>query len=64
MYQNGAILAATVLLYSAVAGRVARSWLSGPILFAATGLMLGPLGFDLLRIDIAATDGKAVPTAN
>jgi NhaP-type Na+/H+ or K+/H+ antiporter len=63
MYQNGAILAATVLLYSAVAGRVARCWLSGPILFAATGLMLGPLGFDLLRIDIAATDGKALAEA-
>jgi hypothetical protein len=33
MYENAAILAAVVLIYSAAAGRVGRSWLSGPILF-------------------------------
>jgi hypothetical protein len=37
MYANAAILAAVVLIYSdsAFAGRVVRSWLSGPMLFTA-----------------------------
>jgi NhaP-type Na+/H+ or K+/H+ antiporter len=63
MYQNAALLAAIVLVYSAVAGRVARSWLSGPILFTAAGLIVGPLGLDLLRLDIAGTDLKVLAEA-
>ena len=63
MYLNAAILAAVVLVYSAMAGRVARSRLSGPILFTGAGLMLGPLGLDVLRIDIAATDLKVIAEA-
>src|SRR4051794_22375332 len=63
MYENAAILAAVVLLYSAVAGRVTRSWLSGPILFTAAGVVLGPLGFNLLRLNITATDLRAVAEA-
>jgi sodium/hydrogen antiporter len=63
MYQNVAILAGVALIYSSVAGRVARSRLSGPIVFTGVGLMLGPLGLDLLRIDIAATDLKAIVEA-
>jgi hypothetical protein len=51
IYENFAILTAVVLIYSAVAGRVARSWLSGPILFTGAGLILGPLGLNALRID-------------
>src|SRR5271166_3841125 len=39
MYEDAAILAAVVLLYSAAAGRVGRSWLSGPILFTAAGFV-------------------------
>jgi hypothetical protein len=31
MYQNSAILAAFLLIYSAVAGRIERSWISRPI---------------------------------
>jgi NhaP-type Na+/H+ or K+/H+ antiporter len=63
MYQNAAIVAAVVLLYSAVAGRVARSWLSGPILFTAAGMALGPLGFNVLHLDITAGDLRAVAEA-
>jgi NhaP-type Na+/H+ or K+/H+ antiporter len=63
MYQNVAILAVVVLIYSAVAGRVARSRLSGPIVFTSVGLMLGLLGLDVLRIDLAATDLKAIAEA-
>lgn len=63
MYQNAAVVAAVVLIYSAIAGRVARSWLSGPIVFTAAGIVLGPLGLDLLRLDITATDLKVVAEA-
>ena len=63
MYQNAAILAAVVLVYSAIAGRVARSWLSGPILFVAAGLAVGPLGLNLLRLDITANDLRVLAEA-
>jgi sodium/hydrogen antiporter len=54
MYQNAAILAGFLLIYSAVAGRVERSWLSGPIVFIAGGLLLGPYGLGLVRLNLGA----------
>jgi sodium/hydrogen antiporter len=63
MYQNAAIVAAAVLLYSSIAGRVARSWVSGPILFSIAGLVLGPLGLNVLRLELSATDLRAVAEA-
>ncbi len=63
MYQNAAILAAAVLIYSAVAGRVHRSWLSGPILFTGAGLLLGPFGLNVLRLNIEAADLRAIAEA-
>jgi sodium/hydrogen antiporter len=63
MYGNAAILAAVVLIYSAFAGRVARSWFSGPIVFTAAGLVAGPLGFDILHLEITATDLKVLAEA-
>ncbi len=54
MYQNAAILAAFLLIYSAVAGRIERSWLSGPIVFTAGGLLLGPYGLGLVRLNLGA----------
>jgi hypothetical protein len=50
MYETLALLAVFVLVYSAVAGAVERSWISGPIIFTLFGLMIGPLGFDLLSL--------------
>jgi hypothetical protein len=44
MYQNAAMLATFLLSYSAVAGRIERSWISGPIVFAGVGFILGPHG--------------------
>ena len=55
MYEDAAILAAVVLLYSTAAGRIGRSWLSGPIIFTAAGLILGPAGIDALRVPLTAT---------
>ena len=54
MYQNAAVLAVFLLLYSAIAGRVERSWISGPIVFTAAGLVLGPVGLGALHLDVAA----------
>jgi NhaP-type Na+/H+ or K+/H+ antiporter len=52
MYQNGAILAAFLLIYSAVAGRIERSWISGPIVFVAVGFILGPDALAVFRLNI------------
>ena len=54
MYQNLAILAAFLLDYRVIAGRVARCWISGPIVFCAAGMALGPGGAGLLRVNIGA----------
>jgi sodium/hydrogen antiporter len=53
MYQNAAMLAAFLLIYSAVAGRIERSWISGPIVFTAIGFILGPDGLGVLSINIS-----------
>jgi len=52
MYQNAAMLAAFLFIYSAVAGRVERSLISGPIVFTGVGFLLGPDGLGLLRFNI------------
>ena len=48
MYQTLAILALFALVYSSAAGRIERSWISGPIVFTIFGLLIGPVGLDLL----------------
>jgi sodium/hydrogen antiporter len=53
MYQNAAVLAAFLLIYSAIAGRVERSLISGPILFTGIGFILGPDVLGVLRINIS-----------
>jgi NhaP-type Na+/H+ or K+/H+ antiporter len=52
MYENGAMLAVFLLIYSAVAGRIERSLISGPIVFTAAGFILGADGLGILRIHI------------
>jgi NhaP-type Na+/H+ or K+/H+ antiporter len=54
VYQNAAILALIALLYSVNAGAIERSWISGPIAFVGLGVLLGPLGFDLLHLQVTA----------
>jgi sodium/hydrogen antiporter len=54
MYENTAVLAVFLLIYSAIAGRVERSWLSGPIVFVAAGLALGPYGVGVVRLNLGA----------
>src|SRR5205814_8484296 len=52
MYQNAAFLAVFLLIYGAVAGRIERSLISGPIVFTVVGFILGPDGLGVLRINI------------
>src|SRR6516225_2506040 len=52
MYQNAAMLAAFLFICSAVAGRVERSLISGPIVFTGVGFLLDPDGLGLLRFNI------------
>ena len=63
MYENGAVLALFVLGYSVIAGRVDRSWISGPIVFTAAGVVLGPNLLGLLRLDLDAVDLRVLAEA-
>ena len=57
IYENGAMLAVFLLIYSAIAGRIERSLISGPIVFTAVGFILGADGLGILRIHI---DGEGL----
>lgn len=52
MYASLTILAAFVFIYSVVAGRIEKMVISGPIVFTAFGLVMGPLGMNLLKINV------------
>ena len=43
MYDELAILALFVFLYSLIAGRIERSAVSGPIVLVAAGIIMGPV---------------------
>lgn len=57
MYQNLAFIALFTLIFSVIAGRLERTWISGPIVFTSFGLLAGPVGFDLLPLH---TDREAI----
>jgi NhaP-type Na+/H+ or K+/H+ antiporter len=46
--QAAAILAAVVFGYGLFSAELARRWISGPLVFTAIGLAIGPWGFDLI----------------
>jgi NhaP-type Na+/H+ or K+/H+ antiporter len=60
MYEILATLAVFAACYSVVAGRVERTWISGPIIFALFGLLIGPLGLGLLALKSNAELLKAL----
>lgn len=51
MYESLALFAGFILIYSTVAGGIERSSVSGPMLFTAFGLLIGPEALDLLSFD-------------
>jgi NhaP-type Na+/H+ or K+/H+ antiporter len=59
VYQDLAILALFVLVYSSIAGRVERTWISGPIVFTLFGLIIGPVALNLLSFK---ADGETIRT--
>src|SRR5210317_213845 len=52
MYENLAILAAFVLLYSLVSGGLEKTLFNGAVVFMAFGLILGPLGLGFLTLEV------------
>ena len=48
MYLDLVIFAIFIFIYSSVAGAVERTWISGAIIFTAFGLLIGPVGLDLI----------------
>ncbi|WP_419176708.1 cation:proton antiporter [Desulfosediminicola sp.] len=60
MYANLAVICIFVFIYSVTSGVIGRSLISGAIMFTAFGLVSGPLGFDLLSLDIEAEGLKSL----
>jgi NhaP-type Na+/H+ or K+/H+ antiporter len=52
MYENLAILAVFIFLYSIASGGLERTPVNGALVFTAFGLALGPLGLGLLSLDV------------
>lgn len=52
MYLDLAILSAFVFLYSLVCGGLERTPVSGAIVYTAFGILIGPLGLDILRFGV------------
>ncbi|MFT5718480.1 MAG: NhaP-type Na+/H+ or K+/H+ antiporter, partial [Oleiphilaceae bacterium] len=48
MYQDLVLLSVCILLFACIAGRVEKSWVTGPIVFIFVGFLIGPLGLDWL----------------
>jgi NhaP-type Na+/H+ or K+/H+ antiporter len=59
MYQDIVILALFIFFYSTVAGAIERTWISGAIIFTAFGLLIGPVGLDLISFK---ADGETIRT--
>ena len=59
MYLDLVIFAVFILIYSSVAGGVERTWISGAIIFTVFGLLIGPVGLDLISFK---ADREAIRT--
>ena len=60
MYTDLAILAVFAFLFSAIAGRVERSWVSGPIIYILFGLIAGPVGLGFMDLDVDAVEIRVI----
>jgi NhaP-type Na+/H+ or K+/H+ antiporter len=54
MYENLAILALFIFLYSIFSGGLERTPINGAIVFTAFGVIMGPLGLGWLQLDLGA----------
>jgi NhaP-type Na+/H+ or K+/H+ antiporter len=60
MYENLAIIALFAFLYSAVAGRLEKTVISGPLVYIAFGLLCGPLALGILNIEVSAVEMRVL----
>ena len=60
MYANLAILAVFAFLFAAIAGRVERSFVTGPMIFIVFGLVAGPVGLGFMDLDIKAVELRVI----
>ena len=60
MYIDLAIVAVFAFIYSAVAGRIERSMVSGPIVFLIFGLICGPYGLGILNMEAENMELRAI----
>jgi len=60
MYENLAILAIFAFVYSAIAGRMEKTVISGPMIFVAFGLLFGDVGLGLLKMDVTETELRVI----
>jgi NhaP-type Na+/H+ or K+/H+ antiporter len=56
LYANLAVLAAIVLVYGAVSGRLERSPVGGALVFMGVGYFLGPGGLGVLNLSVGASE--------
>ncbi len=59
MYETLAVLGLFTFIYSLIAGRVEKTWVSGAIIFCIFGVLVGPHGFNLLPL---ASDSEQIKT--
>ena len=57
------IVGVVVVLYAVAAERIARSVVTGPMIFTAIGLAIGPKGADLLDVPLTSTTIEAILSA-
>lgn len=60
MYANLAILALLIFFYSLISGGIEKTPFGGAIFFTFCGLVLGPLGFGLLQLNVDAEGLKTL----
>ena len=60
MYANLAVLAAIVLVYGAVSGRLERSPVSGALVFMGVGFLLGPGALGVLNLSVGTGELRLV----
>ncbi len=59
-YNDWAILAAFVFIYSIIAGRLEQTWISGAIVFIAFGLLFGPFGLGILYLNVTSENLRLI----
>jgi len=60
MYEGLAVLALLIFLFSVVAGRLEKSYLSGPIVFVVVGFLLGPKALGFFGGDVTNTEYRVI----